>query len=337
MRQASQARSGSRLGSKLAAILKEDLAGPIGLANWSISVVLRLILAVVFALVAFIFSEVLPDIPPFNHILLRVAITVWFGLLGYGLFPDLAKVVTTNTVNLINTFIARLGLEVMNQMMRLPHQGAFAPASYPAHAPLGGVSINVPLILDTSAIIDGRILDIAQTGFLSGSLLLPTAVLTELQQVADSADYLRRSRGRRGFEIVAELKKVRGIRLDVWDKEPAARTVDEKLIKLAKSLHGKIVTTDFNLNRVAAVSGVSVLNVNDLANAVKTIAIPGERLTIKVVHLGKDPKQGVGYFPDGTMIVVEGGAQLVGQEVKTEVTRVLQVPAGRMIFAKPKL
>ena len=113
-----------------------------------------------------------------------------------------------------------------------------------------------------------------------------------------------------------------------------AKTVDEKLIKLAKSLHGRIITTDFNLNRVASVSNVSVLNVNDLANAVKTVAIPGEAMTVKVVHLGKDPKQGVGYLPDGTMIVVENGAQLVGEEVKTEVSRVLQVAAGRMIFTR---
>jgi uncharacterized protein YacL len=221
----------------------------------------------------------------------------------------------------------------MNHILRLQPHPQFNP-TYSNQAPVGGVSVNMPLILDTSAIIDGRILDIAKSGFLFGTLLIPTFVLTELQQVADSADYLKRSRGRRGFEIIDSLKKVRGIRVEVWDKEPVAKTVDEKLIKLAKSLHGRIITTDFNLNRVASVSNVNVLNVNDLANAVKTMAIPGETMAVKVVHLGKDPKQGVGYLADGTMIVVEDGARLVGQEVKTEVTRILQVPAGRMVFTR---
>ena len=194
--------------------------------------------------------------------------------------------------------------------------------------------MNQPLILDTSAIIDGRILDIAKTGFIFGILLIPSFVLTELQQVADSSDYLKRSRGRRGFEILEELKKVKGLRTEVWDKDIMAKTVDDKLLKLAKSLNGRIITTDFNLNRVASVSGVNVLNINDLANSVKTVAIPGEHLKVKVIHLGKDPKQGVGYLPDGTMIVVEDGATLVGQDIKTEVTRILQVPAGKMIFTK---
>jgi uncharacterized protein YacL len=301
--------------------------------EWSVTQLLRIILAVIFALVAFIFSEVIPDIPPFSHMVLRAVVTLWFGLMGYGLFPDLARIVTANTINLINSLVSRVGLEVMNQMVRIQHQPQYS-AAYPSHAPVGGVSVNQPLILDTSAIIDGRILDIVKTGFLSGTILIPTFVLTELQQEADSADYLKRSRGRRGFEIIDELKKVRGIRIEIWDRDAVAKTVDEKLIRLAKSLHGKIITTDFNLNKVATVSNVNVLNVNDLANAVKTIAIPGEEMKVKIVHLGKDPKQGVGYLPDGTMIVVEDGAQKVGQEIRAEVTRILQVPAGRMVFTK---
>lgn len=297
---------------------------------------LRLILAVIFALVAFIFSEVVPELPPFSKNFLRVIITIWFGLLGYGLFPDIAKTVTLAFISLINTFIAMVSNEVINQFLRLPQNHSYAAAPFPVHAPLGGVSVNQPLILDTSAIIDGRILDIAKTGFIHGFMLLPSFVLTELQQVADSSDFLKRSRGRRGFEIIEDLKKIKGLRIEVWDKEPAAKTVDEKLIRLAKGLHGRIITTDFNLNRVAQVSGVSILNVNDLANAVKTVAIPGEQLKVKVVHLGKDPQQGVGYLPDGTMIVVEDGAELVGNEINTEVHRIIQVPAGRMIFVKAK-
>lgn len=296
------------------------------------SIVLRLTLAIVFALTVFIFSEIIPDIPPFGRIPIRIAVTIWAALLGYGLFPDLARWVSSTSVYLVNLLTNRLSTEIMSQIMRLPHQTAVAPASH--HAPLGGVSANKPLILDTSAIIDGRVLDITKTGFLSGVLLIPNFILAELQQVADSSDYLKRSRGRRGFEIIEDLKKIKGIRVEIWDKEPSARSVDDKLIKLGKSLSGKIITTDFNLNKVASVSGVGVLNINELANAVKTLAIPGEKLPIKVIHIGKEAAQGVGYLNDGTMIVIEDGARLVGKEIEVEVTRMLQVPAGRMIFAK---
>lgn len=299
----------------------------------TIKIILRLLMAVAFALPAFIFTEVIPDVPPFNRTLLRIAVTAWFALLGYGLFPDLAKIITLNTIALINAFVARVGTEVANQMViKLPGQQV-QPPTYSSHSN-SRVSISKPLILDTSAIIDGRILDIAKTNFLSGTVLLPSFVLSELQQVADSADYIKRSRGRRGFEIIEDLKKVKGFHIEVWDQDIAAKAVDDKLIKLAKALNGKIITTDFNLNRVASVSNVPVLNVNDLANAVKTVAIPGENLKVKVVHLGKDAKQGVGYLPDGTMIVVENGADLVGKEIDTAVSRVLQGSAGRMIFTK---
>lgn len=300
-----------------------------------ITKVLRLVLAVVFALTAFIFTEVVPDIPPFNRIFLRIVITLWSGLMGYGLFPDLAKIVSTTTIKFVNSFVSRLSAEITSQMMRIqrPQLGL---GSLPGIAPIGGISVSHPLILDTSAIIDGRILDIAKTNFLSGTILIPSFVLTELQQVSDSADFIKRSRGRRGFEIIDELKKAKGLRIEIWDKDSSGKNVDEKILKLAKNLHGRIITTDFNLNRLATVSNILVLNINELSNAVRTIAVPGENLKIKVVHLGKDPRQGIGYLPDGTMIVLEDGADLVGKEVETEVTRLIQVAAGRMIFVKLK-
>lgn len=301
----------------------------------NVLIVLRIVLAVIFALTAFIFTEVLPDLPPFNKTVLRVLITVWFGLMGYGLFPDIARALTSAALNIINNFVTKISTEVTNQVIRLQsRQGSFGASSLNQITPIGGASINQPLILDTSAIIDGRILDIAKTAFLHGTILIPSFVLAELQQVSDSADYIKRSRGRRGFEIINDLKKTKGIRIEVWDKDVTAKTVDDQLLKLAKSLHGRIITTDFNLNRVALVSNITVLNINDLANAVKTVAVPGESLTLKIVHLGKDPKQGVGYLPDGTMIVVENGAQMIGKEVKSEVSRVLQSSAGRMIFVR---
>ena len=303
--------------------------------RWSMLSILRIVLAVVFALTAFIFTEVIPDIPPLNRIFLRLVVTIWFGLLGYGIFPDLARIISSSTVHFINTLVARVSNEVMAQLMRLPkgHSLGLGASTFATIAP-GGVSVNQPLILDTSAIIDGRILDIAKTSFLYGTVLIPSFVLSELQQVADSADYIKRSRGRRGFEVIEDLKKIKGIRIEVWDKEPAAKTVDDKLIRLAKNLNGRIITTDFNLNKVATIGGVTVLNINDLANAVKTIAVPGESLNVKVLHLGKDSKHGVGYLPDGTMVVVEDGADLVGRDIKTEVSRILQVSAGRMIFVR---
>ncbi len=222
----------------------------------------------------------------------------------------------------------------MTQLLRVPKQaGPHFPFLNPTPQ-VGGISLQRPLVLDTSAIIDGRFLDIAKTGFVSGLVLIPNFILLELQQVADSADSLKRARGRRGFEIIAELKKTNGLKIEIWDKDAGGKAVDEKLLKLAKSLNGKVVTTDFNLNSLAGAHGVTVLNVNDLANSVKTIAVPGESLEVKVVHVGKDPKQGVAYLPDGTMIVVENGADLIGQTVKIEVSRVLQGSAGRMIFGK---
>lgn len=299
----------------------------------NLKLILRLVLALVFALVAFIFSEVAPDFGSYSHTVVRVIITLVFGALGFWVFPKVAGWLSNFIVNTFNMITSRVTSEIMTQIIRLPRQNQLQ-VPYSNHAPVGGVSFNQPLIMDTSAIIDGRILDIAKTGFIYGTLLIPAFVLTELQQVADSSDYLKRSRGRRGFEIIDDLKKVKGLRIEIWDKDVVAKTVDDKLLKLTKNFNGKIITTDYNLNRVASVSGVNVLNINDLANSVKTVAIPGEQLKVKVIHLGKDPKQGVGYLPDGTMIVIEDGANLVGQDIKTEVTRVLQVPAGKMIFAK---
>src|SRR3989344_4986579 len=194
---------------------------PLKRTFWSLKNFLRLALAVTFALPAFIFSEVTPELPPFSHTFLRVIITVWFGLIGYGVFPDLAKVFTNYAVSVINTFVTRISTDVMDQFMRLPHQNPFSsPFPSQGQGPIGGVSVNLPLILDTSAIIDGRILDIAKTGFISGTILIPSFILAELQQVADSSDYLKRSRGRRGFEIIDDLKKIKGLRIEIWDKEP---------------------------------------------------------------------------------------------------------------------
>jgi uncharacterized protein YacL len=203
---------------------------------------------------------------------------------------------------------------------------------------LGGGSgeTSSPILLDTSVIIDGRIADISQTGFVMGEMLVPRFVLNELQHVADSGERLRRNRGRRGLEILNGLLKdpnaaVRVTDMDVED----AYQVDDKLVLLAKQLHCPIMTTDYNLNRVAALQGVPVMNINELANAVKAVFLPGESMGIRVIQEGKEYNQGVGYLEDGTMVVVEDGRPLIGQTVDVNVTKVLQTAAGRMIFAKP--
>ena len=296
-------------------------------------------MAVIFAATAVIFSELIPPVEGLNPFIPKAVVTVLAGLVGFVLFPEVATKITVLTLHTFNVVVSRVSSELLSQMMRVasPPSGGFH-LPFTTQSAGGQVSLNKPLILDTSAIIDGRILDIAKTGFVYGTILVPSSVLRELQQVADSADFLKRSRGRRGFEIIEELKKVKGLRIEVWDKEPNPRgAVDDKLIALAKNLNGRILTTDFNLNRVAGISNVVVLNVNDLANAVKTVAIPGERLKIKIMHLGKDLSQGVGYLDDGTMVVTADGASMVGKTVDVEVTKILQLPAGRMIFTKKVL
>ena len=192
------------------------------------------------------------------------------------------------------------------------------------------------VLLDTSVIIDGRIADICRTGFIQGELVVPLFVLNELQHVADSADTLRRNRGRRGLEILRQLQEESPVPVRLVDEDvPTVREVDDKLIALAKEIGAAILTNDYNLNRVAELQSVKVLNVNELANAVKTVLLPGETFTIYVLQEGKEYNQGVGYLDDGTMVVVEEGSVFIGSTIDVIVNKVLQTAAGRMIFARP--
>ena len=196
---------------------------------------------------------------------------------------------------------------------------------------------NNPKVLDTSVIIDGRIFDICQTGFVEGPLVIPSFVLDELRHISDSADSLKRNRGRRGLDILNKIQKELEIETQIWEGDfPEIQEVDSKLLKLAQTLKGKVVTNDFNLNKVAEFQGVPVLNINELANAIKPIVLPGEEMKVIVVKDGKEATQGIGYLDDGTMIVVEGGRRFMGEQIIVIVTSVLQTAAGRMIFAKPK-
>jgi uncharacterized protein YacL len=192
-----------------------------------------------------------------------------------------------------------------------------------------------PAILDTSAIIDGRIADVIDTKVIDTKVVVPRFVLIELQQVADSQDKLKRNRGRRGLDILNRLRKSKGV--EVHEVElPDIQGVDAKLVKLAKTLDARIVTTDFNLNKVAQVQGVEVINVNDLANALRPVVLQGEKLNVKIIRTGESAGQGVGYLDDGTMVVVEGGKRHLGQTLEVTVTSALQTSAGRMIFTKPR-
>ncbi|MBO1005833.1 PIN/TRAM domain-containing protein [Pseudogracilibacillus auburnensis] len=193
-------------------------------------------------------------------------------------------------------------------------------------------------ILDTSVIIDGRIADICQTGFLDGIIVIPQFVLEELQHIADSSDALKRNRGRRGLDILNRIQKEATIQVEMYEGDfEDVQEVDSKLVKLAKLTGGIVVTNDFNLNKVCEFQNVDVLNINDLANAVKPVVLPGEELMVQVIKDGKEYNQGVAYLDDGTMIVVEEGRNYIGKRIEVIVTSVLQTSAGRMIFAKPKL
>jgi len=194
-----------------------------------------------------------------------------------------------------------------------------------------------PKILDTSVIIDGRIADILKSGFIEGPLIIPEFVLEELQHIADSSDTLKRNRGRRGLDILNKIQKELNIPVIIDDKKfDDVKEVDMKLLKLAQEVNGKIITNDYNLNKVAGVQNIEVLNINELANAVKPVVLPGEEMVVQVIKEGKESGQGLAYLDDGTMIVVESGKKQIGETIDVLVTSVLQTSAVRMIFAKPK-
>lgn len=224
---------------------------------------------------------------------------------------------------------------VMLMLAREQDFSKFLPSAN--HLPQFDSQSNGQIVVDTSAIIDGRIADISQTGFINGTLIVPRFVLDELRHIADSSDALRRNRGRRGLEMLNKLQKeaitpIQVLDVDHWD----GMEVDGKLIKLANSLGVPIVTMDFNLNRVAEIEGIQVLNINELANALKSVVLPGEDLLIQVIQEGKEAGQGVGFLDDGTMVVVENGRRYLDTEIDVAVTRVLQTAAGRLIFAQPR-
>lgn len=191
-----------------------------------------------------------------------------------------------------------------------------------------------PVILDTSAIIDGRLFAVEQAGFLTGRLLLPYFIVDELQRLADSPDDLKRQRGRRGLELLSNWRKNKGVDLFVWKEKVEGSDVDAQIMALSRKIGARVATVDYNLNRAAGLLGIKILNVNDLTNQVKTVILPGEIFHVKVIQKGKESGQGVGYLADGTMVVVENGADWLGKDCPVKVARLLQTPAGKMVFAR---
>ncbi len=231
---------------------------------------------------------------------------------------------------LVMLLMAYIGLVVganKGDMLNLAALGGLFGAEKPARKSIK--------LLDTSVIIDGRIADVCQTGFVDGTLMIPRFVLRELQMVADSADSQKRNRGRRGLDVLQQLQKMSTVTVQIGDEDfPNVRDVDLKLIELAKLTDAKIVTNDFNLNKVAQVQGVAVLNINDLANAMKPVVLPGEGMRVFILKEGKERNQGVGYLDDGTMVVVDNARKMINRTVDVTVTSVLQTTAGKMIFGK---
>lgn len=259
---------------------------------------------------------------------LVIAFLIGFALSGMGYFGTVLRVAITVACGY---FGLRVSVRRKDDIMR---PQTWLPARMKHRSTADTVK---PKILDTSVIIDGRIADICQSGFLEGPLVIPAFVLEELRHIADSADVLKRNRGRRGLDILNRIQKEQNNSVQIYEREVDPNLeVDSKLLKLAKILDGKVVTNDFNLNKVAELQGVPVLNINELANAVKPVVLPGEEMVVHVIKDGKESGQGIGYLDDGTMIVVDGGRKYIGQTIAVLVTSVLQTAAGRMIFAKLK-
>ncbi|HEY5601336.1 MAG TPA: hypothetical protein VIK81_04615 [Patescibacteria group bacterium] len=310
-----------------------------------IRIFIRLVLAFAIGYLSSFIAR--SDIPPNVPFALPDFFRIIFAFIGVvvGFFlPDLLSVIAKLGITRLAEDITERVIDRL-PMPSLPSAPSMSLPFRDSRKPKKPKYIN-PLILDTSAIIDGRFADICETGFIFGDLLVIPSVLLELQHIADSSDDLKRSRGRMGLAILDRLKKNKKINLEILKSDPVSgwqhgsgphgTEVDQKLLALAKKVKGKIVTVDFNLNQVARLSNVEILNVNELANKVKIATLPGEEIKIKVVQIGKEATQGVGYLSDGTMIVVEDGSGFVGKTIPVVVTRVLQTVAGKMVFTRLK-
>jgi len=301
----------------------------------SLQFVFHVLLGVSFGMLGYFLSASLPDIENTGiSIAVKLAVSLASGAIGVFIVPIVSKWVRDWS----GILARRIAKEVISQL-RLPDFRNMR--QFPSRIGKTDTkkkeekAYDNPIVVDTSALIDGRVADVVENGFLYGTLIVPRLVLLELQHIADAANALRRGKGRRGLDILDKIRKSKQVKVVIYKNgEIEGKSTDEKLLTIAKSFKAKIMTTDFNLNKVATVSGIKTLNINELVNSLKTTLLPGEPLTVKVIQAGKEKSQGVGYLEDGTMIVVENGARYSGQEVQTKVMRVLQTAAGRMIFVQ---
>jgi uncharacterized protein YacL len=284
-------------------------------------------------------AESLTELPPNDKIALVIGALVGIGFtlllapILRSVFPDRPGLGTLLT---LVAGVALLYLGIQSMMSMKMELRKLLPPYGPVEAAVEKHPMQHAKVLDTNVIIDGRIADICRTGFLEGPIYVPGFVLDELQQIADSSDSLKRARGRRGLDILNAMQKETDLSVRIYDSVGGADEpdqVDARLVKLAKALEGTIVTNDFNLNKVAELQGVPVLNVNELANALKPVVLPGEELSVTIIKEGREPQQGVAYLDDGTMVVVEGGKRHIGETLTVSVLSVLQTVAGKMIFA----
>jgi uncharacterized protein YacL len=329
------------VGLRMGAFLAEGDSGTTAVVFWTAPPVLFTIFGVIAGPILFLaplrrFQQWTAQIEPIQLVLGTCGLVA--GLLVAALLTP-ALVTLPGVGGVLAPFVVSAILGALGVAAMVSREEQFADF-LSRYLPMAGKKVGrVPrqIILDTSAVIDGRMADIVQTGFIMATLVVPRFVLDELRYIADSPDSLRRNRGRRGLDILGRLQKEAPVPVQVSEADfEDARDVDGKLIRLAKSMGCSIMTNDFNLNRIAELEGVQVLNVNQLANAVKVVVLPGEEMEVHIIQEGKESGQGVGFLDDGTMVVVEGGRRYLNEQLGVIVTRVLQTVAGRMIFAAPK-
>ncbi|MCL1911574.1 MAG: hypothetical protein FWG13_05165 [Leptospirales bacterium] len=310
----------------------------------SISVKASIIAAVIVAAIALCIIVVVEYIS--HTVSARFLVASILGLLlGFALghfmnlaFDSFAVPVVSKYIYIVKPLIYHLTAFALMMLFAINNEEiAFLDRVFPINLENSDSGGTLYKILDTSAIIDGRIADLCDTGFIEGILVIPNFVLHELQMIADSADSIKRNRGRRGLDILNKMQKDMSVKVKISDMDfPDIHEVDAKLVKLGKIMNGKIITNDFNLNKVAEFQGVTALNINQLSNALKPIVLPGEEMSVNLIKEGKDPNQAIAYLDDGTMVVVENGRRKLNEPVEVVVTSVLQTTAGRMIFAKLK-
>jgi uncharacterized protein YacL len=294
----------------------------------NLQIPIRFVLGVVFAIIGYNLAiRYLAIDDPGVRTGINAASVVVFGAIGVFLVPIISEWLRFWS----STLAQRIAKEVISQLPIPRIRGRNKKDKKDKS------SYTNPIVVDTSALIDGRIADVVESGFVFGTLIIPRFVLSELHHIADAPNALRRGKGRRGLQVLERLKKSKLVKTVIYSGDhQEEKEIDDKLVALAKNLKAKILTTDFNLNKVSTVSGVKVLNINELVNAIKSTLLPGEVVEVKVIQEGKEKNQGVAYLPDGTMIVVEDGASLVGKTIPVKVSRELQTVAGRMIFAQPE-